>query len=171
MATPPQRFQAPSSSGGRRDSVGGIAAQVGEGKWFQAIDERYLLPLFSNATASRTFHARRARRNVSGPGSGGLVPGRASASASASLLANEEATPRASEDEGLGQDREIDLRSAGRGAPAWEARTQAAASNPSLGRVTTGDGNAFERRVGSPILRTSPRESERQADSNGAFIS
>lgn len=33
-----------------------------DGKWFQAIDERYLLPLFSNATASRTFHARRMRR-------------------------------------------------------------------------------------------------------------
>jgi hypothetical protein len=32
---------------------------VGEdGKWFQALDERYLLPVFSNATASRTFHAR-----------------------------------------------------------------------------------------------------------------
>lgn len=43
--------------------------QAGQGaqdrKWFQAIDERYLLPLFSNATASRTFHARQAllRRN------------------------------------------------------------------------------------------------------------
>ena len=36
-----------------------------DGKWFQALDERYLLPLFSNATASRTFHARRARRNAS----------------------------------------------------------------------------------------------------------
>lgn len=42
------------------------AAAVGEdGKWFQTLDERYLLPLFSNATASRTFHARRARRNAS----------------------------------------------------------------------------------------------------------
>lgn len=35
-----------------------------DGKWFQTLDERYLLPLFSNATASRTFHARRARRNA-----------------------------------------------------------------------------------------------------------
>lgn len=43
-----------------------LSAGVGEdGKWFQALDERYLLPLFSNATASRTFHARRARRNAS----------------------------------------------------------------------------------------------------------
>lgn len=42
------------------------AGAVGEdGKWFQTLDERYLLPLFSNATASRTFHARRARRNAS----------------------------------------------------------------------------------------------------------
>ncbi|OAX40991.1 sodium/hydrogen exchanger [Rhizopogon vinicolor AM-OR11-026] len=42
------------------------ATQAGEdSKWFQELDERYLLPLFSNATASRTFHARRARRNVS----------------------------------------------------------------------------------------------------------
>jgi sodium/hydrogen exchanger-like protein 6/7 len=38
-----------------------------DGKWFQAIDERYLLPLFSNATASRTFYARRMRR---APGNG-----------------------------------------------------------------------------------------------------
>ncbi|KAF8549833.1 sodium/hydrogen exchanger [Imleria badia] len=45
---------------------GDAAAAVGEdGKWFQTLDERYLLPLFSNATASRTFHARRARRNAS----------------------------------------------------------------------------------------------------------
>jgi sodium/hydrogen exchanger-like protein 6/7 len=36
---------------------------VEDGKWFQELDERYLLPLFSNATASRTFHARRARRS------------------------------------------------------------------------------------------------------------
>ncbi|KAJ7827902.1 Sodium/hydrogen exchanger family-domain-containing protein [Mycena olivaceomarginata] len=50
-------------------------AAVGEdGKWFQALDERYLLPLFSNATASRTFHARRAQRrsthNLSTSGGG-----------------------------------------------------------------------------------------------------
>lgn len=40
-----------------------------DGKWFQAIDERYLLPLFSNATASRSFYARRTRR-ASGVGEG-----------------------------------------------------------------------------------------------------
>ena len=41
---------------------------VGEdGKWFQALDERYPLPIFSNATASRTFHSRRARRSSGVP--------------------------------------------------------------------------------------------------------
>ncbi|EIW76620.1 sodium hydrogen exchanger [Coniophora puteana RWD-64-598 SS2] len=61
-----------------------------DGKWFQALDERYLLPLFSNATASRTFHARRARRsaNASGSGNGG------------SGAASGVGTPMDSEDEG-----------------------------------------------------------------------
>ena len=49
--------------GGNGDDGGeGGVPVVEEGKWFQELDERYLLPLFSNATASRTFHARRARR-------------------------------------------------------------------------------------------------------------
>ncbi|KAL4267376.1 Sodium/hydrogen exchanger [Pleurotus pulmonarius] len=43
------------------EGSGGMATHA-SAEWFQAIDERYLLPLFSNATASRTFHARRARR-------------------------------------------------------------------------------------------------------------
>jgi len=65
---------------GDGDGAGSDQGQVGEdGKWFQTLDERYLLPLFSNATASRTFHARRARRNAS--------------------LANIQVTPMDSEDE------------------------------------------------------------------------
>ena len=57
--------------GGNGDDGGeGGVPVVEEGKWFQELDERYLLPLFSNATASRTFHARRARRSQhSGMGS------------------------------------------------------------------------------------------------------
>ncbi|KAN0139042.1 Sodium/hydrogen exchanger family domain containing protein [Lactarius tabidus] len=58
------------------------AERIEDGKWFQAIDERYLLPLFSNATASRSFYARRMRRTsgIGGEGSGGgsgaeVVPG------------------------------------------------------------------------------------------------
>ncbi|KAF8273222.1 Sodium/hydrogen exchanger family-domain-containing protein [Lactarius quietus] len=45
------------------------AERIEDGRWFQAIDERYLLPLFSNATASRSFYARRMRR-ASGVGEG-----------------------------------------------------------------------------------------------------
>ncbi|KAH0579999.1 hypothetical protein H2248_002817 [Termitomyces sp. 'cryptogamus'] len=68
-----------------RQNLAAAAAAVGQdGKWFQALDERYLLPIFSNATASRTFHARRARRsaprtngqgNGNGSGSGAGTPG------------------------------------------------------------------------------------------------
>jgi solute carrier family 9 (sodium/hydrogen exchanger), member 6/7 len=43
-------------------SPSAVGAAGEDGKWFQAIDERYLLPLFSNATASRTFYAKRTRR-------------------------------------------------------------------------------------------------------------
>ncbi|KAG8852612.1 monovalent cation:H+ antiporter, CPA1 (nhx1) [Tulasnella sp. 330] len=45
-----------------RSAAGEIGA---DGKWFTALDERYLLPLFSNSVASRKFHARRARRAAS----------------------------------------------------------------------------------------------------------
>ncbi|KAG8813604.1 monovalent cation:H+ antiporter, CPA1 (nhx1) [Serendipita sp. 399] len=41
----------------------GSLRQAGEA-WFHAIDERYLLPLFSNAVASRSFHARIANRRA-----------------------------------------------------------------------------------------------------------
>lgn len=36
-----------------------------DGKWFTALDERYLLPLFSNSVASRRHHAKRASRKAS----------------------------------------------------------------------------------------------------------
>ncbi|KAF8970666.1 Sodium/hydrogen exchanger family-domain-containing protein [Flammula alnicola] len=52
----------------RQNSVTASMGIGEDGKWFQALDERYLLPIFSNATASRTFHARRARRSTSGLG-------------------------------------------------------------------------------------------------------
>ncbi|KAI0049031.1 sodium/hydrogen exchanger [Auriscalpium vulgare] len=66
-----------SASAASRAAAGSSAAGEGaerpageDSKWFQAIDERYLLPLFSNATASRTFHARRMRRASGGDASG-----------------------------------------------------------------------------------------------------
>ncbi|KAJ7271078.1 sodium/hydrogen exchanger [Mycena rebaudengoi] len=71
-------------------AVPGVATVGEDGKWFQALDERYLLPLFSNATASRTFHARRARRSTSGPGGG--------------TTASASGTPAESDDEGGEED-------------------------------------------------------------------
>ena len=56
---------ASASRGNAHDEEAGPGAvHEGEGQWFHTIDERYLIPLFSNATASRTFHARKARRTT-----------------------------------------------------------------------------------------------------------
>jgi len=103
---------------------------VEEGKWFQELDERYLLPLFSNATASRTFHARRARR---GQQSGAGSP-----------FAN---SPVDSGDEGDGRD-EVEL-GGGRGTPGHGGRGP--------GSPAIMDGARFERGLSSPMLR---RDSE-----------
>ncbi|KAI5116517.1 hypothetical protein M0805_009535, partial [Coniferiporia weirii] len=133
----------PTSAEGRRASLGSIGTGSGEErKWFSALDERYLLPLFSNATASRTFHARRLRRSA----------GAAMASASSTHLvgvSSEGGTPAESEDEG-GQ--EVDLREGPRGRNAGDNSGSGSAS---------GNGTARELRIGSPALR-SPRELDRQ---------
>ena len=52
----------PMSRGDRPPVAGGLRHK--SEAWFHAIDERYLMPLFSNAVASRTFHARRANRRA-----------------------------------------------------------------------------------------------------------
>lgn len=69
--SPPQNGEHQYPGNGMASDANAVSS---DSKWFQAIDERYLLPLFSNATASRTFHARRVasgnlarRRNGSGP--------------------------------------------------------------------------------------------------------
>ncbi|KAG8908478.1 monovalent cation:H+ antiporter, CPA1 (nhx1), partial [Tulasnella sp. 417] len=49
----------------RLSGVRQLAELGADGKWFTALDERYLLPLFSNSVASRKFHARKARRAAS----------------------------------------------------------------------------------------------------------
>lgn len=117
-----------------------------DGKWFQALDERYLLPLFSNATASRTFHARKAKRTSGAPGG-------AAGPSSGSRLA----TPGASDDEGE-EGTELDLTPS--------VRTPRFASSPSLSPHDTGaqdiprpvaDESRIERGLGSPMLR---RDSE-----------
>ena len=116
---------------GNGDGGEGGVPIVEEGKWFQELDERYLLPLFSNATASRTFHARRARRSQhSGMGS---------------PLAN---SPMDSGDEGDERD-EVDL-GGGRGTPGRspaspairdEARIERGLSSPMLRRDSEGFGS------------------------------
>lgn len=122
-----------SASVSRRSS--GAATPQGngeEGKWFQALDERYLLPLFSNATASRTFHARRQRRSASGNVQGGTeeAGGRGTATG----------TPLESEDEGT---QEVDLRESARG-------VRNGVESPWIA-------TARQSRIGSPALR-SPRD-------------
>ena len=121
-----------------RPNGGNGSAGVGEdGKWFQALDERYLLPLFSNATASRTFNARRAsRRLASGNGSGGN-----NGNSNPSAGGSEAATPVESEDEG-GQELEL-----GQAAVQGHARW-----GPGGGSV---DLSRSERGLPSPVLRSS----------------
>ncbi|RDB17774.1 putative Na(+)/H(+) antiporter C15A10.06 [Hypsizygus marmoreus] len=111
-----------------RQSATAAAAGIGQdGKWFQTLDERYLLPIFSNATASRTFYARRARRNASGTGAGGTGAGGGSGAG----------TPGMSEDESdVGHEVELEL---GR-------RT------PRIG--TNVDESRTERGLPSPVLRS-----------------
>ena len=132
--TNPNPIDLPRGQGGNgNDGDGGEGGVpvVEEGKWFQELDERYLLPLFSNATASRTFHARRARRSQqSGIGS---------------PFAN---SPMDSGDEGDERE-EVDLGGGGRGTPGLGGR---GSGSPSIR-----DEVRFERGLSSPMLR---RDSE-----------
>jgi len=121
---------------GRVDlSTTGAAPVAGDdGKWFQTLDQRYLLPLFSNATASRTFHARRARRTLSGANGG--------ANASVSE------TPVESEDEDdMGT--EVELGGAGAGSVSRSREFQ-----PPLTPAAQFDESRSERGLGSPMLRS-----------------
>lgn len=120
--------------GGNENGGDGGVPIVEEGKWFQELDERYLLPLFSNATASRTFHARRARRSHQ--------------SVMGSPFVN---SPMDSDDEGEeGQEVDLGGGSGGggivggsRGSPAIrdEARFERGLSSPMLRRDSEGHGN------------------------------
>ena len=117
---------------------GGVAASMGigeDGKWFQALDERYLLPIFSNATASRTFHARRARRSMALGGAGG--------SGSGSALG----TPVDSEDEGE------DIGDADGMVMGRHMRAAPSGRGP-LARAASVDDSRVERGLPSPVLRS-----------------
>ncbi|KAG6910378.1 hypothetical protein DXG01_011093 [Tephrocybe rancida] len=130
--TLPMAITPDQSTGGHppRQSLSAAAAAIGQdGKWFQALDERYLLPIFSNATASRTFHARRARRTASGNG------GQTGSGGNGGLASGTGTPGHSSEDESdLGQ--EIELGRAPRlprvAATADESRTERGLPSPAL---------------------------------------
>lgn len=142
-----------SSPGGKHASTSRAAAAAGgtseDGKWFQALDERYLLPLFSNATASRTFHARKARR-ASGLG----TPG------------ERFATPAESDEEDAGDEGEHEVDLSNTHTPARSPRysvspapVQQNVDVQEIPRAVT-DESRIERGLASPMLR---RDSEGQA--------
>ncbi|KAK7055492.1 Sodium/hydrogen exchanger [Favolaschia claudopus] len=122
-------------------------ATVGEdGKWFQALDERYLLPLFSNATASRTFHARRAQRRttLNANGSTGVGGGN-----SASLTPS----PAGSDDEGADDDGDaVEL-----GVPLEQRTPRPSSAGTRPGNLQTQnrvvEEARLERGLASPVLR------------------
>lgn len=121
-----------------RQNMGSGPASVGEdGKWFQALDERYLLPLFSNATASRTFNARRASRRLASGSGGNNGGGNQSTGGSGAV------TPVESEEDNDGV-QELELGQAhGHGHARW---------GPGGNSV---DLSRTERGLPSPVLRSS----------------
>lgn len=134
------------TNGKRAGPSRGPAPAAGEdGKWFQALDERYLLPLFSNATASRTFHARNARR--------------ASRIASASAGGSRYATPAESDEDDL-EDvaNEVDLTSPVR------LGSQSARGIPRPGS----DESRVERGLASPMLRRDSEGLSRNGSGSGS---
>ncbi|KAK1228363.1 monovalent cation:H+ antiporter, CPA1 (nhx1) [Marasmius sp. AFHP31] len=138
----------------------GVTAEGGaigeDGKWFQALDERYLLPLFSNATASRTFHARRARRGRGSPGSlsmGGAASG-PNGVGGGSAPGSGIGTPCDSDDDGEGR-REVDL-TPNTNNGGHSGRSSSAA----IERLSRSDSRS---RIPSPTLRNSPSLHENRA--------
>ena len=128
------------------------SSMIGEdGKWFQALDERYLLPIFSNATASRTFHARRARRSSGVPAD--------------SMQGSAMGTPADSEDEVDLGGQEIELL----GRTVGNNNNGGGGSNNSLVNprmVVAVDGSRTERGLPSPVLRSTSNEGRLSSSSS-----
>ncbi|ESK93329.1 monovalent inorganic cation transporter [Moniliophthora roreri MCA 2997] len=141
------------SNSTRRGTIASAPASPGgaglteDGKWFQALDERYLLPLFSNATASRTFHARRARR---GRTSSGVSPGAAGPGIGEDAPGSGFGTPADSEDELRGRQDEVDL-----SGPAQNSGSGHSSLSAIVNGVRNGD-RSDSRNRGSPLIRNSP---------------
>ncbi|KAH8092191.1 sodium/hydrogen exchanger [Cristinia sonorae] len=126
-------------------SSAGVTEQAHDGQWFHALDERYLLPLFSNATASRTFHARKARRSA-GP----------------TQLGSGSRTPMETDDEGDGMELDLTPHTAPVPASASASGRRTRTASPEQVGMTFPPQNGsdearVERGLGSPMLR---RDSE-----------
>lgn len=133
----------------------GSQAQLGEdGKWFQTIDERYLLPIFSNATASRTFHARRARRSATGLGSN------AGSTLQTPVDSEDEmdlTTTRQDVEQGVGQHGGSPVSGGGVRTPSG------------MSRSISGDESRLERGLPSPVMRTNGGNGNNNSPDRGRF--
>lgn len=173
MQQQPQREQ-PGQSLSRNDSTssfaglfrtgpeGGVTGSVEDGKWFQALDERYLLPLFSNATASRTFHARKARRAANAAaqtGSGRHSPAGSGSGGHGGNAAGRRDAADEVDDSGL----ESDLSSMAVGnSSSGGSRSRdnvVSLGRPNVSRLGSLDDSRTERGLPSPVLRSYPSES------------
>ena len=73
----PSGYDDEEAGSGGRGSPPGPGMIFRDGQWFTALDERYLLPLFSNSVTARRHHAKKARKAVAGVytgDSGGNTP-------------------------------------------------------------------------------------------------
>lgn len=145
-----ERPRTPSGSGVRTPSGPGGVGVGEDAKWFQQLDERYLLPLFSNATASRTWNARQAQRRAT-------AHAHASRGAGVAHGGSVVGSPEGSEDE---DEREIDLTDrtssgSGLGAGATAAGTTHG-QRPGINRMSSlgHDDSRAERGLASPVFRT-----------------
>lgn len=151
-----------------RRNFSGIIGE--DGRWFQNLDERYLLPLFSNATASRTFHARKSARKASGRGAGsgsgsGMNSPRAGGNGGrrGSGVRSGMATPADSDDEFFGSREAINLTlsssggggggNGGNGSDGGNSNGSGSGLGISTRRAVLVDESRAERGLPSPTLR------------------
>ncbi|KAF8644017.1 hypothetical protein AX16_008733 [Volvariella volvacea WC 439] len=150
-----QRHQPRNQQGNNgADRTGGGGGE--DGKWFQTLDERYLLPLFSNATASRTFHARKARRNMYANNGGNSPRGVGGFSRGGSISGSGRATPIESEDDYEGGP-EVEL-----------GRFTSARGNQQHQQQRFDEGSRNERGFPSPMLRQNSVDRSGGAGAGGA---
>jgi sodium/hydrogen exchanger-like protein 6/7 len=129
---------------------GGANASVEDGKWFQTIDERYLLPLFSNATASRTFNARRSARRAAVAAANAQVGGSSNAGNAGGIDSRSRGDP---DDEDAEGDLSLGLNVAGVAGGSRSRDNVLSLGRPGVARLASLDDSRTERGLGSPVLR------------------